>query len=44
MLYGRNITDEQVASGGFDVPLSPGVHAIYLREGAVWGGRFTVSF
>ena len=44
MLYGRNITDEQVASGGFDVPLSPGVHAIYLREGAVWGGRFTVNF
>lgn len=44
MVYGRNITDEQIASGGFDVPLAPGAHAIYLREGSVWGGRFTYSF
>ena len=44
MVYGRNITDEQIASSGFDVPLAPGAHALYLREGSVWGGRFSYNF
>ena len=37
MLYGRNITDENVASGGADVTLSRGSHMRYLGRGEVFG-------
>ena len=44
MLYGKNITDEETASGGFDVPLLTGAHAIYTDPGAIFGGRISYSF
>jgi hypothetical protein len=37
MLYGRNITDENFANGGADVPLARGSHMRYLSRGEVWG-------
>lgn len=37
MLYGRNITDENFATGGADVPLARGSHMRYLSRGEVWG-------
>jgi outer membrane receptor protein involved in Fe transport len=44
MLYGRNITDEQVQVYGFDVPVLAGSHAAMIDEGAVWGARARYSF
>lgn len=44
MLYGKNITDEETASGGFDVPLLTGAHAVYTDPGAIFGGRISYSF
>ena len=44
MLYGKNITDEETASGGFDVPLLAGTHAIYTDPGEIFGARFSYSF
>lgn len=44
MVYGKNITDEETASGGFDVPLLTGGHAIYTDPGAIFGGRIAYSF
>jgi len=43
-VYGRNITDNDIANGGFDVPLADGAHAIYFGESEVWGARFTYNF
>ena len=37
MLYGRNITDENFATGGADVPLARGSHMRYLARGEVFG-------
>ena len=37
MVYGRNITDELVASGAADVPLARGSHFQYRARGQVWG-------
>ena len=37
MLYGRNITDELIASGAADVPLARGSHFQYRARGEVWG-------
>ena len=44
MFYGKNITDEETASGGFDVPLLAGTHAIYTDPGDVFGARFSYGF
>lgn len=43
MLYGRNLTDEQVSVYGFDIPVLAGSHAAMFDEGRVMGlrGRFT---
>ena len=44
MLYGRNLGDEKIAVGGFDVPLTSGAHAIYLGETKIVGARLTYNF
>ena len=44
MVYGRNITDEKIAIGGFDVPLTSGAHAIYMGETKIVGARVSYSF
>ena len=44
VVYGRNITDNAIANGGFDVPLADGAHATYFGETEVWGARFTYNF
>ena len=44
MIYGKNITDEETASGGFDIPLLTGSHAIYTDPGAQYGARITYNF
>ena len=44
MVYGRNITDEIIANGGFDVPLTSGAHAMYMAPREVWGARLTYNF
>ena len=44
MVYGRNITDEKIAIGGFDVPLTSGAHAIYMGETKIVGARVTYNF
>ena len=40
MIYGRNITDEEVPIYGFDVPVLAGSHAAMYDEGRVVGARF----
>jgi outer membrane receptor protein involved in Fe transport len=44
MLYGKNVTDERVATGAADVPLSSGSHFEYGFEGAVWGASLSYNF
>ncbi|MBT8114797.1 MAG: TonB-dependent receptor, partial [Arenicella sp.] len=44
MVFGKNITDEETASGGFDVPLASGTHAIYTDPGEIYGVRVAYSF
>lgn len=44
MFYGRNITDEEVASYGFDVPVLSGSHAAMYDEGEVYGARLRYNF
>jgi outer membrane receptor protein involved in Fe transport len=44
MVYGRNITDEIIAAGGFDVPLTSGAHAMYMAPREIWGARLTYNF
>lgn len=44
MVYGKNVTDEETASGGFDVTLLTGAHAIYTDPGAVFGARISYRF
>lgn len=44
MLYGRNITDEQVYSISFDTPLLVGSHSAQIDEGEVYGARFKYMF
>lgn len=43
-LYGKNITDELTASGGFDIPLASGAHAKYVDAGEIYGARFSYNF
>ncbi len=43
-IFGRNLSDEITANSGFDVPLAPGVHAVYSLEPRVWGARVSYSF
>jgi outer membrane receptor protein involved in Fe transport len=44
MIYGRNLTDEKIAIGGFDTPLLAGGHSIYLGETRIVGARLTYDF
>jgi len=44
LIYGRNLTDENIASGGFDTPLLAGGHSIYMAETRVVGARLTYKF
>nr|MBC8227872.1 TonB-dependent receptor [Gammaproteobacteria bacterium] len=44
LIYGRNLTDEKIATGGFDTPLLAGGHGIYLGETRVIGARITYDF
>ena len=44
MLYGRNITDESIRSGGADVPLARGSHMSYYTRGEVWGIQAAWNF
>jgi hypothetical protein len=44
MAYGKNITDEITASGGFDIPLAAGSHGQYLAPGDVYGVRLSFDF
>ena len=40
MLFGRNITDEEVYSISFDTPVLSGSHSAQIDEGEVYGARF----
>jgi len=44
MFFGKNITDELTASGGFDTPLLSGAHSIYTDPGEIFGARVSYSF
>jgi outer membrane receptor protein involved in Fe transport len=44
LIYGRNLSDEQIATGGFDTPLLAGGHSIYMGETRVVGARVTYKF
>ena len=44
LIYGRNLTDEKIATGGFDTPLLAGGHGIYLGETRVVGARISYDF
>ena len=44
MVYGRNITDEIIAAGGFDVPLTSSAHPMYMAPREVCGARLTYNF
>ena len=43
-VYGRNIGDEQVASGGFNIPLAQGSFGQYITPGAVYGLQAAYQF
>jgi hypothetical protein len=42
--YGRNVLDEEFASGGFNVPLAQGSFARYQGQGAVFGFQAAYQF
>lgn len=44
MFYGKNVTDELTASGGFDTPLLSGAHNIYTSPGQIYGARVSYNF
>jgi len=44
LFFGKNITDEISASGGFDTPLLSGGHSIYTDPGEVYGAKVTYRF
>jgi hypothetical protein len=44
MIYGKNITNEKIAAGGFDTPLLAGAHSIYLAETRIVGARVSYDF
>ena len=44
MAYGRNIGDEEVASGGFNIPLAQGSFARYRAPGAIYGFQAAYQF
>ena len=44
LIYGRNLSDEQIATGGFDTPLLGGGHSIYTSEFKTIGARLTYKF
>jgi iron complex outermembrane recepter protein len=44
MLYGRNITDEEVYAYGYDIPSLAGSHGAMISEGQVFGIRAKYQF
>lgn len=44
MVYGRNITDEEISNFIFDAPLLSGSYAGVYSEGEVWGARLRYNF
>lgn len=44
MAYGRNITDEQYAQGGFSIPLAQGSQGTYMTPGATYGIQIAYEF
>ena len=44
MLYGKNITDEIVPTGSFNIPLASGAYGQYTTPGSVWGASVNYSF
>jgi outer membrane receptor protein involved in Fe transport len=44
LIYGRNLSDENIATGGFDTPLLAGGHSIYMGETRVVGARVIYKF
>lgn len=44
LFFGKNITDELTASGGFDTPLLSGGHSIYTDPGEIYGARVSYKF
>lgn len=44
MAYGRNIGDEEFASGGFNIPLAQGSFARYRAPGAIYGLQVAYQF
>ena len=42
--YGRNVLDEEFASGGFNIPLAQGSFARYQGQGAVFGLQAAYQF
>ena len=44
LIYGRNLSDEAIATGGFDTPLLGGGHSYYMGEFKTVGARLTYQF
>jgi len=44
MLYGKNITDEMIPTGSFNIPLASGAYGQYTTPGSVWGASVNYSF
>ena len=44
MAYGRNITDELYAQGGFSIPLAQGSQGTYMTPGEAYGIQLSYQF
>ncbi len=44
MLYGRNITDEEVYAYSYDIPVLAGTHGAMVDEGAVYGASLRYNW
>jgi len=44
MLYGKNITDEMIPTGSFNIPLASGAYGQYTTPGSVWGASVNYNF
>ena len=44
MAYGRNLTDELISTGGYDIPLAQGSHGRYRAPGQVVGFQVAYEF
>ena len=43
MAYGRNLTDELISTGGYDIPLAQGSHGRYRAPGQVVGFKLLTN-